>query len=719
MYDGRGKAFFFFNFEQLRFPLSNTRTRGILSPLAQQGIFQYAVGGARQQVNLLELAASERPDVDARSDDCRAAREDPRGAGTTGVMNDRTDPNTQDYLWQPESLRIDNSPGGGSTSTSRRAHRLSVSYNYQGQRLTPNLFGSDEPNFPGLANSGRALQRRQPRLGDAAIDVRHELVNELRVGISNAPVWFADSVDLDQFADQAGFNIGFPNVGTALTNATTNAAPSSRNGKSWNLDNTVNWLAATTRCSSASRSRAIERLDEGARRSCRSSTLGVDTTNDPANAMFTTDELPGRRHADLTNARALYALLTGRVTSIGSNVRLDGATGQYVYLGAGRTSEHQDEIGLFVQDSWRLRPNLTLNAGLRWQIAVPVPGRRQRVFDEHAGGPVRRLGSRRRARRPRLQPVQPRRVQRRRPRARSTSCTTAGSPGYETEYDNFAPERRRRLAAERAERLAARRSSAIPSRRRCARATASSYNSDGLGFYTGVYNANPGNTITTTRTATSAQFPLVPAGRDLAGAAARAGTARAVAGYSGRAGLPDGDQLQQRREHLPSELPDAVRPVVSRSACSGRSARLMAVEVRYVGTRLVDGTTTENWNESRTVHGTNGFLDEFKLAQENLQVAIAQGCGQPGGPRARSPTAARAPARSRCRSTWRTSTAARERSRATPRATRARTGRTRARLERARGAQSEPWRRGQYALRQRGLPRQHGHRPATRATSSC
>ena len=46
VYDGRGKAFFFFNFEQLRFPLSNTRTRGILSPLAQQGIFQYAVSGA-------------------------------------------------------------------------------------------------------------------------------------------------------------------------------------------------------------------------------------------------------------------------------------------------------------------------------------------------------------------------------------------------------------------------------------------------------------------------------------------------------------------------------------------------------------------------------------------------------------------------------------------------------------------------------------------------
>ena len=36
---------------------------------------------------------------------------------TTGIVNDRTDPNTQEFLWQPESLRIDNSPGWRSTTT--------------------------------------------------------------------------------------------------------------------------------------------------------------------------------------------------------------------------------------------------------------------------------------------------------------------------------------------------------------------------------------------------------------------------------------------------------------------------------------------------------------------------------------------------------------------------------------------------------------------------
>src|SRR5207342_558324 len=45
-------------------------------------------------------------------------------------------------------------------------------------------------------------------------------------------------------------------------------------------------------------------------------TLGLDQNNDPANAMFANvDNFPNSSAADRNNARALYALLTGRVTS--------------------------------------------------------------------------------------------------------------------------------------------------------------------------------------------------------------------------------------------------------------------------------------------------------------------------------------------------------------------------------------------------------------------
>jgi hypothetical protein len=60
-YDGRGKAFFFFNFEHLHQPSSVTRTREFLTERAASGIFGYNVTVAgveqRREVDLLQLAA--------------------------------------------------------------------------------------------------------------------------------------------------------------------------------------------------------------------------------------------------------------------------------------------------------------------------------------------------------------------------------------------------------------------------------------------------------------------------------------------------------------------------------------------------------------------------------------------------------------------------------------------------------------------------------------
>jgi hypothetical protein len=55
-----------------------------------------------------------------------------------------------------------------------------------------------------------------------------------------------------------------------------------------------------------------------------------------------------------------------------------------------------------------------------------------------------------------------------------------------------------------------------------------------------------------------------------------------------------------------------------------------AVEIRYIGTRHLQGWTEYNYNESNIVE--NGFLKEFRLAQANLQAHIAAGCGAGNNP---------------------------------------------------------------------------------------
>ena len=123
LFDGRGKAFFFVNIEQLRFPLSNTRTRGHPEPARRSRGSSSTRSAARsRQVNLFEVAARSGQTSTFDPTIGGAAGEDPaRRPATTGVVNDRTDPNAQDYLWQPESLRIDNVPDHAAGLQSRRA----------------------------------------------------------------------------------------------------------------------------------------------------------------------------------------------------------------------------------------------------------------------------------------------------------------------------------------------------------------------------------------------------------------------------------------------------------------------------------------------------------------------------------------------------------------------------------------------------------------------
>src|SRR5262249_16689690 len=93
-------------------------------------------------------------------------------------------------------------------------------------------------------------------------------------------------------------------------------------------------------------------------------------TNDPINtgstSLFTTANFPGAAQADLTNAGQLYAILTGRVSSITRAVALNGETHKYA-PGPEIDLNRQREYGVYLQDTWRATRSLTLTAGLRFE----------------------------------------------------------------------------------------------------------------------------------------------------------------------------------------------------------------------------------------------------------------------------------------------------------------------------------------------------------------
>lgn len=96
--------------------------------------------------------------------------------------------------------------------------------------------------------------------------------------------------------------------------------------------------------------------------------LGM-VAQDPAYNAISQATLPGATPGQVGEAQALYATLTGRVNGIYSSHAVDLATGGYnPGVTAFNLNELSEAWGLYGQDSWRITPTLTINYGLRWDF---------------------------------------------------------------------------------------------------------------------------------------------------------------------------------------------------------------------------------------------------------------------------------------------------------------------------------------------------------------
>src|SRR5262249_48065642 len=99
-------------------------------------------------------------------------------------------------------------------------------------------------------------------------------------------------------------------------------------------------------------------------------TFGVLAT-ESATSMFTAANFPGASQADITQAQNLYAMLTGRITSLTGNARINEAGDTFVPLGESKAQGRMRELDFYAADQWRLNTNLTVSAGLRYVLSLP------------------------------------------------------------------------------------------------------------------------------------------------------------------------------------------------------------------------------------------------------------------------------------------------------------------------------------------------------------
>jgi hypothetical protein len=327
-------------------------------------------------------------------------------------------------------------------------------------------------------------------------------VNELLTGWQYSPNHFSAGNSPETFANQGGLNLGFPGNPLNLTGATASNSSEDRLTPNWDVDDTVTWLRGKHNLSlGASFTQIVH--DDVNWSMVPAITFGVQTTVDPADAMFTPANFPGASNANLADARSIYSLLTGRVTAINGTSRLD-ANNQYIYLGKGRDYLRLREFGTFIQDSWRVSPTLTLNAGARWEYQSPITplngNYSTATFADLCG--VSGVGSGPDGRgcnifKPNTLTGQ---------KSQYIQYTT-GSKGYKSDYNNIAPNV---SAAWRpnAQSGFLRTLLGDPEQATVRAGFSIAYNRNGMDEFTGVFGANPGRSFTANRNNTNNNLVL-------------------------------------------------------------------------------------------------------------------------------------------------------------------------------------------------------------------
>jgi hypothetical protein len=639
VYDGRGKMFFFFNYEMFKQPSTITTNSNLLLPDAQNGIFRYN-GGPAGGIDLYALAAANNrtstpdPLIGKLLQDIRNV------TNSGGVLSELTgNLNAERYTFQQAV--------GGPTyyPTIRMDYNVSTAHRVTGtwyrQRFTDKSFDTTntrQPTWPGFPLYGTQGSWREAYTGAFRSSLGQNLVNEARVAYSGAPVQFGPyhnpSMYTGSLANQGGFALGI-SAAASITNAGPAFTPSARNATTLEITNTLNWLKGSHSISTGGSFGQYDVwLDTYGTRAVPSITFGVGT-GDPADTMFSAANFPGSSNTDRNAARALYGVLTGRVTAINATARLS-PDGQYVYQGDSRAEGRLRQADLFIQDNWRMRPNLSINLGLRYAMQLPFYARNNSystvsvddVWGISGYKPGCDMSNPTSATCNLFQPGV----------MTGTSPPTyenlgKGVKAYNTDWDNLAPSVgvnwtptpesgwRRMLLGDSGE-------SSISA------GFSRAYDRRGMNDFTGVFGANPGLTVNANRNTNNGNLTLPLLLRD---------------GYLGPpptcppppAAKPTGCLLASPEYPLTNQnatgsvnmFDPNLQVPYSDSWTAGFQRALgkrSAIEVRYVGTRSRAQWQTFNYNETNILE--NGFLDEFKHAQANLQASVAAGCGGSSNP---------------------------------------------------------------------------------------
>jgi hypothetical protein len=365
----KNKLYFFAYFEAQPQPGSVTNTTTLLTAAAQQGNFQYlGTDGQQHTVNLLTLAQAN--GLPYQIDPTIAGIQAKINASTSHAVGYLTVPNQPYYtsmLWNFNTFSNAQYPAA------RIDYQITPAIAWHGSwNLRHSAFGSSGPPYPGSGYDWNNASTVTTYVASSNLDwtISPHLLNNLTVGIQTSLEAFNPGGSVYQWAPQNNQVINFS---TGEPNYIPGNVPEVRNNPVYDFIDNVTWIKNKHTFTMGGTVRHTPYYDRYLYYSLPNSyNLGV-STSDPA---YTTIQngLPfiNTSNGDIGNALNLYAQLTGSLTSIAGSNAVDEKTHQFTPYSQLMERYNFNTGSLYFQDSFKIKSNLTLNYGLRWQFDGPI-----------------------------------------------------------------------------------------------------------------------------------------------------------------------------------------------------------------------------------------------------------------------------------------------------------------------------------------------------------